>query len=172
VYSFLPLGEERTGAKFLIQADFLVQPGREAINYEAKWNHWLVGEIAKLCMGKAIPSFKKHDQWRNQFLPLFQFTRLAGQLSFDRLFGPKLVDPVEQFLKEDTCVLAADGEWIKASEAVLPDEKASTLISEEDLAMLFGKGCKYICSGFEPGSLSVHKLSTHPGELLNASLCY
>ena len=30
VSSFLPLVEERSGAKFLIQADFLVQPGREA----------------------------------------------------------------------------------------------------------------------------------------------
>jgi len=32
VYSFVPLGEAKSGAKFAIQADFLVQPGRDAIN--------------------------------------------------------------------------------------------------------------------------------------------
>jgi hypothetical protein len=35
VYSFLPLGESKSGAKFPIQADFLVQPGRDSINAEA-----------------------------------------------------------------------------------------------------------------------------------------
>ena len=34
VYSFLPLGESKSGAKFPIQADFLVQPGRDSINAE------------------------------------------------------------------------------------------------------------------------------------------
>ena len=42
VYSFLPLGEASSGVKFPIQADFLVQPGRDAINYEAPWNHWIL----------------------------------------------------------------------------------------------------------------------------------
>jgi hypothetical protein len=43
VYSFLPLGESNSGVKFPIQADFLVQPGREAVNEEAAWNQWLNG---------------------------------------------------------------------------------------------------------------------------------
>ena len=63
VYSFLPLGEAKSGAKFPIQADFLVQPGREAINYEAKWNHWLLDEVADLCK-TAILAFAEHDKWR------------------------------------------------------------------------------------------------------------
>ena len=55
--SFLPLVEERSGAKFLIQADFLVNPGREAIQYELSWNHWLVGEAVEAAK-QAIEKFK------------------------------------------------------------------------------------------------------------------
>jgi hypothetical protein len=50
VYSFLSLGEAKSSAKFPIQADFLVQPGRDALNYEAKWNHWILDEVRKLSL--------------------------------------------------------------------------------------------------------------------------
>jgi len=63
VSSFLPLVEERTGAKFLIQSDFLVQPGREAIQYELSWNHWLIGEATERAK-EAIEEFKKHPKWK------------------------------------------------------------------------------------------------------------
>lgn len=72
VYSFLPLGESSSGAMFPIQADFLVQPGREAIQYEAPWNQWLVDEVAALCKD-VIAEFVHHDKWRYQILEAFKF---------------------------------------------------------------------------------------------------
>ena len=107
VSSFLPLGEERSGAKFPIQADFLVQPGREAINYEAKWNHWLVEEVVGLCK-EAIEYFKKHYMWKYQFLLSFEFTKSKGLESYEKLFGPKLIEPLEKFLDEDDCIPTVD----------------------------------------------------------------
>src|SRR5205823_10056903 len=77
VYSFLPLGESKSGAKFPIQADFLVQPGRDALNYEAKWNHWILDEVMKLSL-EAISFFKKHDTWKYQYLPAFEFAHSEG----------------------------------------------------------------------------------------------
>jgi len=66
VSSFLPLVEEKSGAKFLVQSDFLVQPGREAIQYELAWNQWLLHEAAEL--GKdAIEQFKLHPAWGGSF---------------------------------------------------------------------------------------------------------
>lgn len=126
VYSFLPLGEAKSGAKFPIQADFLVQPGREAINYEAKWNHWLVEEVASLCK-EAIDYFKKHEKWKYQFLPAFEFTKSKGNESYDKLFGPKFIEPVEKFLEEEASVLTVDGSWAKPAQAVRlsEDSKAS-----------------------------------------------
>ncbi len=117
VYSFLPLGEAKSGAKFPIQADFLIQPGRDAINYEAKWNHWLVEEVTALCK-EAIDFFKKHEKWRYQFLPAFEFTKSKGLESYDKLFGPKLIEHIEKFLEEDDCIPTIDGGWAKPKQVV------------------------------------------------------
>ncbi|HLG37249.1 MAG TPA: DUF3883 domain-containing protein, partial [Nitrososphaera sp.] len=136
VYSFLPLGEARSGAKFPIQADFLVQPGRDAINYEAKWNHWLVEEIAALCQ-EAILYFKQHEKWKYQFLPAFEFTKTKGLESYERLFGPKLIEPIEKFLEDDECVPTVDGGWAKPKNVVQLNETPpaiDSLISRDILA--------------------------------------
>ena len=59
VYSFLPLGESKSGAKFPIQADFLVQPGRDSINAEALCNHWLLQEVCDVMSRGGHPIFQK-----------------------------------------------------------------------------------------------------------------
>lgn len=117
VYSFIPLGEASSGAKFPIQADFLVQPGRDAINYEAAWNHWLLREVAELCK-VAVAAFKASDRWRFQFLPSFDFSRSVGQDSFEKLFGPRLIGPVEEFITTDRCIPANDGGWTSHNQAI------------------------------------------------------
>ena len=117
VYSFLPLGESKSGAKFPIQADFLVQPGRDAINYESPWNRWLVDEVRQLCI-EAIVDLQKHPAWKYQYLTVFEFTKSKGYEAYDRLFGPKLIDPIEQFLSENPSAVAADETWAKPSELV------------------------------------------------------
>jgi hypothetical protein len=132
VSSFSPLGEERSGAKFPIQADFLVQPGREAINYEAKWNHWLIDEVTVLCKD-AIDDFKKHEKWRYQFLPVFEFTKYLRDESYNKLFGPKLIDPIEKFLHESDCGLTVGGGWAKLGQMVRLNEDQQ---ASEDLIAL------------------------------------
>ncbi len=117
VYSFLPLGEAKSGAKFPIQADFLVQPGRDALNCEAKWNHWLLEEVENLSLD-AIAFFKKHDTWKYQYLPAFEFTHSKGLESFDKLFYPKLIEPIEKHLESADSVLTIDDKWTKISEVV------------------------------------------------------
>ena len=155
VYSFLPLGEAKSGAKFPIQADFLVQPGRDAINYEAKWNQWLVEQVAELCK-EAIEFLKKDTKWKFQFLPAFEFTKSYGLESYDKLFGPKLVEPLEGFIKADYCVPTADGSWTSPGQAVKlsEDEKAyedlitmGILKGEEVAAVMGGEpGLKLVAS--------------------------
>ena len=145
VYSFLPLGEEKSGAKFPIQADFLIQPGREAINYEAKWNHWLVEEVATLCK-KAIDYFKKHENWKYQFLHMFEFTKSKGNEAYDELFGPKLIEPIEKFLEEDDCIPTIDDGWAKPKQVVRLTEKKEAsedlvnmnILKKDDIASIMG----------------------------------
>ena len=136
VSSFLPLVEERSGAKFLIQSDFLVQPGREAIQYELSWNHWLIGQAAELAK-EAIEEFKKHPKWKEQFLPIFRFKSYSGQPSFDKLFSPMLHQPLSNYLKTTQVYPTESGHHVKAEQAVQPDENVRGLVSDGDLQLLF-----------------------------------
>jgi len=146
VYSFLPLGEAKSGAKFPIQADFLVQPGRDALNYEAKWNHWILEEIEKLSLD-AIDFFKVHDTWKYQYLPAFEFTHSRGLESFDKLFYPKLIEPVEKHLTSTDSVLTVDDQWVKITEVVRLTESQNAvddlvnlqLFAPEEIAPAFGR---------------------------------
>ena len=150
VSSFLPLVEERSGAKFLIQSDFLVQPGREAIQYELSWNHWLIREAAELAK-EAVEEFKKHPKWKEQFLPVFKFTSYWAQPAFAKLFGPRLQQPLENHLKNAHVYPTQLGPHVKPEQAVIPDENVGTLVSDADLPFLFpgNTGLRLSASGLD-----------------------
>lgn len=136
VSSFLPLVEERTGAKFLIQSDFLVQPGREAIQYELSWNHWLV-EQAALLAEEAIEEFKKHQIWKSQFLPVFKFQQYLSQMSFVKLFHSKLQQPITAYLQNNDVYPTESGDHVSPSKAVQLVDEAKGLITDSDLPTIF-----------------------------------
>ncbi|MBI3193074.1 MAG: DUF3883 domain-containing protein [Ignavibacteriae bacterium] len=146
VYSFLPLGEAKSGAKFPIQADFLVQPGRDALNYEAKWNHWILEEVEKLSLD-AIIFFKTHETWKYQYLPAFEFTHSKGLESFDKLFYPKLIQPIETHLASTNSILTIDDEWAKIDDVIrltetdqtVDDLVSSGLFKLVEIAPAFGR---------------------------------
>jgi hypothetical protein len=136
VSSFLPLVEERSGAKFLVQSDFLVQPGREAIQYELPWNHWLVTEAAMVAK-EAIDEFKQHPKWRSQFLSVFDFQAYWGQAAFERLFHPTLHVPLDEYLKTSDVLPTRSGEHVTLEQGVLADEHSKELLGDSDLPMLY-----------------------------------
>lgn len=140
VYSFLPLGEASSGVKFPIQADFLVQPGRDAINYEAAWNHWILREVAELCK-EAIREFKVHPLWKYQYLAAFEFSNASGLESVDRLFGPELVAPLQKFLEEEESIPTTDGSFAKPSMVLKVNEDARAIEDMKNFIALdqFGK---------------------------------
>ena len=176
VYSFLPLGEARSGAKFPIQADFLVQPGREAINYEAKWNHWLVEQVTDLCK-EAIAYFKNHKTWKYQFLPAFEFTKSPGLEVYNKLFGPKLIEPIESHLKQDACVPTAEGSWAKLEQVVKVNEEQKAIddlvnmgiLNKDELAGALGgqPGLKVVATNVSEPESSPFKKADRLGLLGN-----
>lgn len=126
LYSFVPLGEVSSGAKFLIQADFLVQPGRDAINYESLWNKWLVDEIANLSI-EAFNYFKTHETWKYQFYKVFQFEHNEGTEAYEKLFKPHLIQKVMEFVQNDRCIITQEGEWELPSRIYITDEDEASL---------------------------------------------
>jgi hypothetical protein len=146
VYSFLPLGEAKSGVKFPIQADFLVQPGRDAINYEAKWNQWLIEEVSDLCK-EALGYLKNHDKWKFQILLAFDFSKTPGVESYDKFFGPKLIEPIEKYLREDDCFPTLNGGWERLEKVVrLNEERPASddlvlmgVLTQEEIAPVLGE---------------------------------
>ena len=134
LYSFVPLGEVSSGAKFLIQADFLVQPGRDAINYESIWNKWLVDEIANLSI-EAFIRFKTHETWKYQFYKVFQFVHNEGTEAYERLFKPHLIDKVTEFVQSDKCVITKEQEWELPSRIYVTDEDEASLKGLHELGL-------------------------------------
>lgn len=163
VYSFLPLGESKSGAKFPIQADFLVQPGRDSINAEALWNHWLLEEVASLCR-EAIQYFQQHALWKYQYLAAFEFKRSPGFEAYDKLFGPKLIDPIEKFLDESPSVLTVKDTWAKPASVVLVDETSDAIQALSDLGILSSDEVASVFGG-APDLVPVHPkvAEAHPG---------
>lgn len=135
IYSFLPLGEEKSGAKFLMQADFIVVPGRESINYEAVWNHWLFEQMTEL-VKEAIEAFKQNPVWREQYLPLFEFATYWGQPSFAKLFHPILHQPLQEYLNHDS-IPTYDGDFIDPENAIVVPEEDREWVPDEYLKKLF-----------------------------------
>ena len=143
IYSFIPLGQESSGVKFPIQADFLVQPGREAINYECAWNKWLISEVVDLCK-IAIADFKDNEVWRYQYLQCFDFEDKRSE-ALTKLFKPNLIDPLRSFIAQDHGVPVQDG-WARPSEVLVIDENDGAIVSlisyslftKEEIAPVFG----------------------------------
>ena len=73
--------------------------------------------MTALCK-EAIDFFKKHEKWRYQFLPAFEFTKSKGLESYDKLFGPKLIEHIEKFLEEDDCIPTIDSGWAEPKQVV------------------------------------------------------
>ncbi len=136
LYSFVPLGEVSSGAKYLIQADFLVQPGRDAINYESIWNKWLVDEIANLSI-EAFNYFKSHETWKYQFYKVFQFDHNEGREAYEKLFSPHLIKPIEEYVRSDRCILTENDEWELPENVYTTDEDNNSIggLSEFNLCL-------------------------------------
>jgi len=61
IFSFLPT-KLHSELNFIIQADFILQSGRENIAIDNEWNQWQFSEIEKLICNKIINKLKNHSK--------------------------------------------------------------------------------------------------------------
>jgi hypothetical protein len=138
MYSFLPLTEVRTGLKLLIQADFIVHPGRRYINVEAKWNHWIMQCIAEL-LKTAIDYVRK--RFKTTYLVVFDYKSIGDEIWY-KLIEPYMVKTINEVL-EDPVVLCHKGHEVRLSHVVKASEEVHELIEyklldEENLRYIYG----------------------------------
>lgn len=176
LYSFLPLEEARSGIRFLIQGDFIVQPGRESINYEAKWNKWMFECVAEVA-SQAIEYFSKHPKFCGQYIPFFEISKVDGNF-YSKLIEPTLKRKIEEKLK-DPHVPAVDGTIVPLSKAVKITEEIEgfiqkDLLKKDDLNIIFKEeGLNFIGKDVKTGSLTVKQIpleKLHNKELIEKKL--
>ncbi|MGC8543917.1 MAG: sacsin N-terminal ATP-binding-like domain-containing protein, partial [Vulcanisaeta sp.] len=85
LYSFLPLTEVRTGLKFLIHGDFIVQAGRRTLNPEARWNEWMMREIADL-LNEAVDYLA--EEYTGSYLDVIKHEHHILEPAMSRLLMP------------------------------------------------------------------------------------
>jgi hypothetical protein len=158
MYSFLPLAEVRTGLKFLIQADFIVHPGRRYINVEAKWNHWVMQCIAKL-LKTAIDYVRK--RFKTTYLIVFDYKPVGDEIWY-KLIEPYIVKTINEVL-ENPVVLCHKGHEVRLSQVVKASEEVYELVryrflDEEDLKRIYGVEKHILDSGFKLREVDENKV--------------
>jgi hypothetical protein len=113
MYSFLPLTEVRTGLKYLIQADFIVHPGRRYINVEAKWNQWMMQCIAELLKTTINYLMKKY---KKSYLMVFDYKPLGDEIWY-KFIEPYIIKTIDEVLN-DPVVLCCKGHEVRLSQVV------------------------------------------------------
>lgn len=132
VFSFLPLKEVPSGLNFLVQADFLTAPGREAIHREAPWNEWLAEEVYQLLRNQALPVFKQDDHWKYNFTKI-----LYPESGGHEIFDEQIHQPLQDYLKSNPVLLDQYGEFTKASNSVEVPSSTAEIASKSDLDKLY-----------------------------------
>ena len=135
VFSYLPLREETTRLKFLVQADFLTTIGRTRIQDELPWNRWLAEQVLKLIKNKAADLFAQ-PQWRPNALEILWPERSYGS----DFFATNIERPLVEYLQRDVTLPAHDGTWVTPQEALyVPDPDMWEVVGSADLMRLYGR---------------------------------
>ena len=117
VFSYLPVREERSRLKFLVQADFLTSVGRTRVQEEAPWNIWLAGEVLNL-IEKQASVMLEHPQWRRNALEVLW----PQNPDVSDFFAVYVENPLRQYLREEVKLPAYDGTWVTPAHGLLVED--------------------------------------------------
>ncbi len=136
LYAFLPT-DYRTGLRFVVQGDFILDTQRSRVDESLQWNRWLwrcVGEILK----DAVIDFKSDERLRYQFyqvLPTKEDFR-RDDLSIVRA---EMAEPFWNYCRQEPIVLTASDLWVKPTEAILATPEVQRLLDPAKLKQLTGR---------------------------------
>lgn len=166
VFSFLPLKEIPSGLNFLIQADFLTNPGRGDLSRECIWNKWLAEAIYQLIESKCVKLFLANEMWKMNFTQIL-YPSEGGH----ELFESSIKVPLRKYLETNAVLITDDGSVATPQELVWLGEEVKELLSSYDIAILF-PGKKVIHQKCSPHQrLSVDRGPSDSLDLINAQRC-
>lgn len=134
VFSYLPIREESTRLKFIVQADFLTSFGRTRIQGDPPWNRWLAEQILELLKAKTI-DLLRNPAWRMNALEIL----FPGMGTATDFFGINIEQPFSSYLKHEVQLPAYDGTWVTPDKALyVSDPNMWEVIGATDLEKLYG----------------------------------
>ncbi|MGC9113375.1 hypothetical protein [Acidilobus sp.] len=142
VYSFLPLEEVESGLKFLMQADFILQARRRTINFEAKWNQWIMDEIGKL-LRDSLPYLVDHytSSYMAAALEYSENVRSEMRGLLEKTVWNVINDlasrPSELLVLDWQGTKRTHAEVFKPEDDIIYDLLTRNLIDEDDLSYIF-----------------------------------
>lgn len=136
VYSFLPIEGEQTGLPFGIFGDFIPSPGRDQINYGAKWNQWMCKQIEAFFENVVTKNLLPHETWRSFVSQTYDYLK-----SFSRgglFWNTNLRQPIIEFLSRTPVVLDSEGKPCDLDKFYVLSPEIVGIFQKEALEKAFG----------------------------------
>lgn len=133
VYSFLPLRDVSTTFKFIMQGDFLTNPGRSDINREAAWNLWTAECLYDLIVNSCIPAFIKNEKWKYQIGRIFY-----AETSANEIINKKIIEPLWNYIRTNPIVFDANGKLASMKEVIDIPAEVTELFGVDEIKNAYG----------------------------------
>jgi hypothetical protein len=137
VYSFLPIEGEQTGMPFGIFGDFIPSPGRDQINYSAKWNQWMCQQI--VIFFKTVVENELLENLHFKFFPAQAFDDIKYSSRGGPFWNANLRQPILDFLSGIPIFADENQDLHKQNELFKVKPDVSNLFSTETLQKAIGK---------------------------------
>ena len=149
VFSFLPT-KLHSELNFIIQADFILQSGRENIAIDSEWNRWQFEEIEEFICNEIVDKLKAHSKLKFSYLEYF----LKNGDSHNELVET-LYKNIIDTLKEQKSILSDNNTWQKPNNILLLEDNIQ--IDTKYLKLLFGENYEQLHLKFKLDELFINR---------------
>ena len=137
VYSFLPIEGEQTGLPFGIFGDFIPSPGRDQINYGAKWNRWMCQKILEFFKKVVECELLTHPFWK--FFPSQAYDELRRASRGSTFWNENLRQPILDFLGSTPIFLDQEQNLHTLNDFFMTSADIKEIFTDDELQEATGK---------------------------------
>jgi hypothetical protein len=137
VYSFLPIEGEQTGLPFGIFGDFIPSPGRDQINYGAKWNQWMCRKILEFFKKVVECELLMHPSWK--FFPSQAYDELKRASRGTLFWNENLRQPILDFLGSIPIFLDQEQNLHTLNDFFITSADIKEIFTDDELQKATGK---------------------------------
>lgn len=137
VYSFVPIEGEQTGLPFGIFGDFIPSPGRDHINYGAKWNQWMCQKILEFFKKVVKCELLTHPSWK--LFPSQAYDELKRASRGTAFWNENLRQPILDFLGSIPIFLDQEQNLHTLDDFFITSADIKEIFTDEELQKTTGK---------------------------------